>query len=413
MNEILTSLGFTPTTHERSFYHATIDDHLVLLCCQVDDIAITCHNPAIRKKVITPIGAKVDIHSDDLVTKFNGVEIDQTSLYVKVSCTSYLRRLLASHGWDTPKMNELPSPNLAPLPDAIASQIDVSQGPPELSSEHAVVGEFMYAIVTAQQDIGYVVTRLAKFSTSPHDIHCTTLKAIGVYLCHTVDWGIIYWRPTLISGLPPGSIRPSTPLNTSLPPFPMVTDPLTLVGYVDAAHATDLSTCRSVTGLVYTLCGAAVYYKSKLQPTMSTSSTEVEFIAAVMAAKFARYLCSILYKISCLQPAPTVLYADNQATILMINANRPTTRSCHIDIQHFAIQEWRAIGDILMEHIAGIINMSDALTKALGWTLRIPHPSPFGLSPLHCRRSLPLKPRSGGLFRLECTLVCHDWLNRS
>jgi hypothetical protein len=142
---------------------------------------------------------------------------------------------------------------------------------------------------------------------------------------------------------------------------------------VEAAHATDLTSRRSVTGLVFTLCGAAVCYKSKLQPTVATSSTEAEFIAAVMAAKLARYLRSILLEIGCPQTAPTVLYADNQAAILMVNANRPTTRSRHIDIQHFAIQEWREKGDILMEYIAGIINMSDALTKALGWTLHHRH----------------------------------------
>jgi hypothetical protein len=56
---------------------------------------------------------------------------------------------------------------------------------------------------------------------------------------------------------------------------------------------------------------------------------------------------------------------DNKAAIAMINEHKPTTRSCHIDIQHFAIQEWRQRGDIIMHHIAGIINPSDQATKAL------------------------------------------------
>jgi hypothetical protein len=64
---------------------------------------------------------------------------------------------------------------------------------------------------------------------------------------------------------------------------------------------------------------------------------------------------------------------DNEAAIAMINEHKPTTRSHHIDIQHFAIQEWHQHGDIIMHHIPGNINPSDQATKALGWTLHSRH----------------------------------------
>jgi hypothetical protein len=67
------------------------------------------------------------------------------------------------------------------------------------------------------------------------------------------------------------------------------------------------------------------------------------------------------------------LLIDNLAALNMINENRPTTRARHIEIQHFAIQEWREQGDLIMEHIAGTINPSDDLTKALGWILHARH----------------------------------------
>jgi hypothetical protein len=67
------------------------------------------------------------------------------------------------------------------------------------------------------------------------------------------------------------------------------------------------------------------------------------------------------------------MYEDNEAAISMINASKPTPRSRHIDIQHFAIQEWKLRGDVLFHHIAGNINISDALTKGLGWVLHHRH----------------------------------------
>jgi len=58
-----------------------------------------------------------------------------------------------------------------------------------------------------------------------------------------------------------------------------------------------------------------------------------------------------------------------QAAIAMINQCKPTTCSCHINVQFFAIQEWHEQGDILMKHISGTLNMANDSTKALGWIL--------------------------------------------
>ena len=61
------------------------------------------------------------------------------------------------------------------------------------------------------------------------------------------------------------------------------------------------------------------------------------------------------------------------AAIAMINDRKPTPRSRHIGIQHFAIQEWRQRGEIILHHIPGVLNAADQATKALGWTLHSRH----------------------------------------
>ena len=45
---------------------------------------------------------------EGLVESFNGVDILQTRDYIKLSCTTYIRRLLASHHWSTPRAMESP-----------------------------------------------------------------------------------------------------------------------------------------------------------------------------------------------------------------------------------------------------------------------------------------------------------------
>mmetsp|Transcript_30150 Transcript_30150/g.56561 ORF Transcript_30150/g.56561 Transcript_30150/m.56561 type:complete len:109 (+) Transcript_30150:325-651(+) len=70
-------------------------------------------------------------------------------------------------------------------------------------------------------------------------------------------------------------------------------------------------------------------------------------------------------------PAP--IYENDQTAILMVNANQPTPHVCHVDIQWFAINDWKEAGDIIMHFIPGILNPSDDLNKPLGWVLHTRH----------------------------------------
>ena len=53
-----------------------------------------------------------------------------------------------------------------------------------------ILGELMYAYITCQPDIGYAVTTLSKFSTSPSAYHYKLLKGVAKYLRSTILWGI-------------------------------------------------------------------------------------------------------------------------------------------------------------------------------------------------------------------------------
>jgi hypothetical protein len=111
------------------------------------------------------------------------------------------------------------------------------------------------------------------------------------------------------------------------------------------------------------LSGGAIAWRSKTQSITAASSTEAKFIVAVSAAKVAKYLRAILRQLGFPQKDPTNLFEDNESTIKMANADRPTKCSRHIDIQYFAIQDWKKSGQILLNKIKGIINPSDSLTN--------------------------------------------------
>ena len=146
-----------------------------------------------------------------------------------------------------------------------------------------------------------------------------------------------------------------------------------MAGLLDAAHATDLRTRRSVTGLLVILCGAAIAWRSKLQSLVATSSTEAEFYSAVELAKMIKYFRYILRELGMLLPGPCLCYIDNQAALNMINESRPTPRARHVETQHFAIQEWQKAGEVHMKHLPGTVNAPDALTKPMTAVLHYRH----------------------------------------
>ena len=389
VNSVIAHHGFKSTTHERSLYQGVYKGHRMLICRQVDDLAIGCVDPAAIRDLVRTICREdgIDLRDEGILKSFNGVDVEQTDKYIKISCETYIDKLLAHYGWSAAGTRETDVKPIEPIAASTLQQLftDYETSPPDGSPEHAalelsagfsyprsVLGALIYAYVVARPDIGYAVTTLARFSGRPAKSHYDALRRVARYLRITKSWGLHYWRRALLPSLPVGIFQP-LPADPSLPSFPEPAQSTLLAGYVDAAHATDLTTRRSITGIVFMFCGGPLAYKSKIQSTVSTSSTETEFLAAVHAAKIAKYLRSILSELGYPQDEPTTLYEDNAAAILMINASRPTPRSRHVDIQHFAIQEWKANREIVLEHIPGIINSADSLTKSLGSTLHHRH----------------------------------------
>jgi hypothetical protein len=240
--------------------------------------------------------------------------------------------------------------------DEIQTSIGFPEGTPEhrqLESQHGfcywqVIGELIYAYVVARLDIGFAISFLSKYNRAPAAIHDRSLVRLAKYLRQHLDWGLVYWRIHALSTLPLGSFHPYTIVDPLLPAFPTIAETYNIVGFANAAHALDLKTRRSVSGICFLLAGAAIVFKSKTQSIVATSATESEFLCAVHAAKISKYLRTVLHKLRVPQSVPTIIYEDNRTAIDMVNSCKPTPWVRHIHIQHFAIQEWKRVGDVLL-----------------------------------------------------------------
>ena len=69
----------------------------------MDDFKIGFAKKTAIDKVIAAIGAEVPfVGNNDLLTRFNGVNYEQTWAYIHIHITSYIDKILANHRWTVP-----------------------------------------------------------------------------------------------------------------------------------------------------------------------------------------------------------------------------------------------------------------------------------------------------------------------
>ena len=102
IKKIILYLNFKPCYHEPCLYvNKNFQGKTVYFLRQVDDFAVSSTSTSICNAVISAINSQMTIVIKSLgtVNRFNGVDIDQTREYIKISNRTYIRKILSSKGW--------------------------------------------------------------------------------------------------------------------------------------------------------------------------------------------------------------------------------------------------------------------------------------------------------------------------
>ena len=78
--------------------------------------------------------------------------------------------------------------------------------------------------------------------------------------------------------------------------------------------------------------GAAVSWSSCLQPVVSLSTTEAEYIAAVEAGKEIIWMCNLLSEFGFTIPSPSHLLIDNNSAVTVAKNPEHHGRMKHLDL---------------------------------------------------------------------------------
>jgi Reverse transcriptase (RNA-dependent DNA polymerase) len=187
INKILLDMGFQNTMHVPNLYDGEFNGVCILLCRQVDDLAISCQDPAVADEIIKQISTHVSLTTQGVLSRFNGVDVKQTQDYIKLSCESHIMNMMKIHGWLPPSVAEQAGRLSEPLSPRQYEDIQRTDGHAEGTLQHralvrkfwfeyrSLLGELVYAYVVCRLDNAFAITQLSKYSTCPAEIHFRAL----------------------------------------------------------------------------------------------------------------------------------------------------------------------------------------------------------------------------------------------
>ena len=142
-----------------------------------------------------------------------------------------------------------------------------------------------------------------------------------------------------------------------------------LTAFVDADHARDQVSRHSVTGILVLLNNTPIFWYSKHQKTVETSTYGSEIVAARIAIEILIALRYTLRMLGANLEKQSMLVGDNMAVVLNTTIPSSLLKKKHQACNYHKVRESIAGGFIVFGHIPSECNVADLLTKPLGTQL--------------------------------------------
>ena len=210
----------------------------------------------------------------------------------------------------------------------------------ELQAEYrSAVGSLLYLIKYSRPDIANSVRELAKCMDKATVAAYKEMKRLMNFVIQTKHYGLL--------------VKPIVQEN----------DHWDLIVYSDSDWAGDKECRRSVTGFIIYFLGAPIFWKSRLQKTVSLSSTEAEYYALSEAAKEVKFIIMVLQSIGIEPTLPVIMHVDNVGAIFMAENMSATARTRHVDARYHFIREMIVDNMIKVIFVKTDNNHADIFTK--------------------------------------------------
>ena len=370
--DTLRRMGFVPTRADQDLWYRKSDDHAGYdyIATHVDDIAIAAMRPAEYMNMIEQ--EFLVRNKEDSPSYYLGNDLKMKENRLHVSNKTYIKEVLRKYQEEhrtLPKKNVPMSPNAHPELDQSELLNDT-----EIRQYQKIVGIGQWLVVAGRFDINFAISSLSRYAAAPRKGHLDLAEDVLGYLKKYPSLGYV------INPKPP-TIDPKYEIvklkedfggqyryfHEDLDPkFPAPLVPEMAVNiFVDANHAHDKVTGRSVTGLLCFVGCTPVLWKSKRQASVQTSTFGAEFTALKKAVEEVITLRYYLRSMGISVTKPTPIFVDNMGVVL--NASNPgsTLNKKSVALSYHFVRQHVANDVCEIRKIDSADNFADPFTKAL------------------------------------------------
>ena len=236
------------------------------------------------------------------------------------------------------------------------------------------IGMLMWVVQLGRFDVGYAVSTLSGFNSSPQRGHQIAVdRVLGYLKKHTNK--PIYVSPEEIEGLPEEYTNEETRLMAERYSYAQeerserepvgLTEGCGLSVFCDASHAGEVVGRRSVTGVIGFYGSTPIFWFSRRQSVVAGSTYEAEFIALKLAVDEIRGVRYLLRSMGIRVNQPARLLGDNEGVLQSASRYDAGLKKKHVGIAYHRCREAMACGICTFHKIPSGSNISDLLTKPL------------------------------------------------
>ena len=266
-----------------------------------------------------------------------------------------------------PKFNNPTDPNYHPELDE--TDLLNAEG---ISKYKSMLGSLNWVNTLGRFDIAYALNQMSRYAMAPRVGHLKAMHRIFGYLAKFPHGQIIIdnqvapvrGKAKVTTGYDWNELYPDAEEDVPENAPPPQGNLATLTCYVDADHARDKVTRKSVTGIVLMLNNTPVVAISKRQKTVETSTFGSEMIAARIAVEL---LMEWRYKMRMLGlkiEDRSWLVGDNMSVVVNTTLPSSALKKKHLGCNYHKIREAVACF-LIFGHIDSKINLADIATKPL------------------------------------------------
>jgi len=239
------------------------------------------------------------------------------------------------------------------------------------SKYRSMIGSLNWIITLGRFDVNFATSSLSRFSMQPREGHFKAAIRVLAYLntwkkgkiifdtaypshakyeVKQQDWGTLY--EDVEEELPPDMPKPRG-------------KKVRMTVYVDANHAHDLLTRRSVTGIIVFINNTPIRWMCKRQKTVETASYGSELVAARMAVELIMEMRYQLRMLGVDLEGPAMLLGDNMSVVLNTTVPSSVLKKKHNAVAYHRVREVIAMSVVKFSHISTDDNLADLLTNCL------------------------------------------------